>query len=810
MSMTELRHAFRSLFKRPAFALVAILTLALGIGANSAIFSIIDGVVLRPLPFNEPDRIVQLKERNVRGGASRVSHPNFLDWRQQATSFDGMSQYACYMQAVLGPAEPRFAQTCVVSDGFFHVIGVAPWLGRTFAPEELRQNGVPAVIVGHRFWQTALGSPPDLSSLTVKIDGKAARVVGVMPDGFDFAEGGEIWLPSELEADTSGRTSHNWTVVARLKPGVTLATAAAEMETIGRQLKQQYGNDENGIGVVTTPLKDVIVTPESRSALVLLLGTVGLVLLIACANVATTLLARGEERRTEMAVRAALGAGRGRLVRQLLVESSVLGILGATAGLLLAAWLIRLLRSLNGLALPRHETIGIDATVLVFTLALALITPLVFGLVPSLQASRADLRDALAEGGRSAAPARAGVRAALVIGEVAIALVLLVGSALLMRSFARVLSVDPGFDPAGVVTADMAIPLNKYEKPEQAAQFYAGLVERLRALPGVAAAGAASQLPLGKFDPDGALTFEGHPDAGGIGDNSYDGFKYSAGYKVVSAGYFESLAIPLLHGRVLKDTDTAGQPPVAVVSESFAKRFIPRVDPIGVRFKYAGMDPVNPVFTIVGVVGDVHFQSLTRPPVPQVYVPLPQAPFRARFTTSVVARAADPRQQSLVAAALRDALRRYDPEVPVELSSLDAMLATSVADRRVLLMLVGAFAGLALALAATGIFSVLSQSVAQRTSEIGIRMALGADASSVVALMLRSAMTSVLVGAAIGLAGALAAVRLLRSFLFEVTPLDPAAFALAAAALVGVALLAAYVPAKRATRVDPLHALRVQ
>ena len=808
--INELRYAFRALFKRPAFTMVAILTLALGIGANTAIFSVIDGVLLRPLPFRDPDRLVQLKERNSRGRPSRVSHANFVDWSQRSTGFEGMAEHACFTVTVLGGNEPKFAQLCVVSAGFLQMMGVTPELGRTFAPEESRLHGVPAVVVSHRFWRTTLGSNPDLASLTLKALDYSARVVGVMPERFEFPDDAEVWFPSEIEPDNGGRTSHNWTVVARLKPGVSLASAASQMDAVAGQLKAQYGNDENAIGVVTTPLKDALVTADAKKALFLLLGTVGLVLLIACANVATTLLARGEERRTEMAVRAALGAGRVRLVRQLLVESSLLGVLGGTAGLLLAAWLMRVLRSIDALALPGRQTIGIDGSVLAFTLVLALLTPLVFGLLPSLRASRADLRHGLAEGGRSGAPARAGVRTALVIAEVAIALVLLVGSALLILSFARVMSVDPGFDSTGVVTADMAVPLQQYPKPEMAAQFYTALVERLRALPGVVTAGAASQLPLGKFDPDGAFTFEGHPDAGAAGDSTYDGFKYAAGYKVVTAGYFESLGMRLREGRFLKDTDAAGQPAVAVVSEAFVRKFLPRVDPIGVRFKYAGMDPVNPTFTIVGVAGDVHFEGLTRPADPQVYVPFPQAPFRALQTVSVVARAADARQQAQVAEALRDTVRRADPDVPIDMSSLDALVAHSVADRRLLLTLVAAFAGLALVLAATGIYSVLSQAVAQRTVEIGIRMALGADAAMVVRLMLRSAMTSVLAGAAMGIAGAVAGMRLLQSFLFEVQPLDPAAFAAAAGVLIVVALLAAYVPARRATRVDPLSSLRAQ
>jgi putative ABC transport system permease protein len=446
----------------------------------------------------------------------------------------------------------------------------------------------------------------------------------------------------------------------------------------------------------------------------------------------------------------------------------------------------------------------------VFTLVLSLLTPLVFGLIPSVQGSRADLRDALAEGGRTSAPARASVRTLLVIGEVAVALTLLVGSALLVRSFVRIMVVDPGFDVNGVVTADMSVPATKYQSVESAAQFYAGLLQRIRAIPGVQAAGAADQLPFGRFDADGALTFEGNPDVGATPDGVYDGFKYSAGYKVVTPGYLEALGMRLRDGRFLTESDVAGQKPVAVVSESFAKRFLPRVNPIGVRFKYAGMEPVNPYITIVGVVGDVHQRSLTRPAAPQVFVAMDQAPFRARWTVSVAARAADPRQETTIASAVGDTLRQYDPDVPVEISTLEQKLSDSVADRRFLLLLVVSFAALALLLAATGIYSVLSQAVAQRTSEIGIRMALGADASQVVGLILRSAMQSVGVGAIVGIVAALASARLLQSFLFEVAPLDPLAFAAAAVLLMLVALLAAYVPARRATRVDPLRALRVQ
>ena len=804
--MGDVRLALRMLVKRPVFTLVAVITLAVGIGVNTAIFSVVNGVLLRPLPYGEPDRIVGLSEQGVRSIA-RVSFPNFLDWRQRSTSFDAMAAYACDTDTVLGGSEPRFAEVCSVSDGFFRVFGVSTAIGRTFAAEELQGHGVPAAIVSHRFWERTLSSDGDLSRLALRVGDRQARVIAVMPETFVFPGDVDVWVPAELDPHQGGRTAHNWSVVARLKAGVQLASAAAEMNTIAAQLKQQYGNGENAIGVAMTRLQD-LVTAGSKNALLLLLGTVGLVLLIACANVATTVLASGEERRTEMAVRAALGAGRTRLVRQLLTESSLLGILGGIGGLLIAAWLVRALLSISALAIPRHEAIGVDGRVMAFTLLLALLTPLVFGLAPSLEASRANLRDALAEGGRAVAPARAKVRTLLVIGEVAIALVLLVGSTLLVRGFARIMAVDPGFDSTGVVTATMAVPGTKYPDPARAAQFYAALLARIRAIPGVKGAGAANELPMGRFDADGALTFEGHPDVGATPDGIYDGFKYSAGYKVVTPGYLEALGMRLLEGRFLAESDTAGQPPAALVSETFVKRFLPRVDPIGVRFRYAGMDRMNPVFTIVGVIGDVHQQSLLRAPVPQVFVSLYQQPWQAQSTIGVVARAAGAHQERQVASAIRAALRQSDPDVPVELSSLDRMIADSVADRRFLLMLVGAFAALALLLAATGIYSVLSQAVAQRTSEIGIRMALGAGASSVVGLLLNSAMRSVGAGVVAGLAVALALARVLQSFLFEVRPLDPAAFAIAATILVIVALLAAYVPARRATRVDPLVALR--
>jgi len=802
--MADLKHALRVLARRPAFTLVAILTLAVGIGANTAIFSVVNGVLLRPLPYPDPDRIVRLSERTQTGTVVDVSHPNFLDWRARTRSFAALAEYSGGTETVLGGRDAVFADAYAVTDGFFRVFGVEPIMGRTFAAEELREGGTPAVLVSHQFWQSNLGAQIDLARLRVIIEGIPARVVGVMPPGFAFPAGASLWMPKELFADSSGRTGHNYEVIGRIAPGVSLAQAAAEMNVIAAQLKQQYGRDENAESVATVRLRDAL-TAGSRETLWLLLGAVGLVLLIACANVATAMLATGEERRAELALRAALGAGRSRLLRQLLVESLAIGTAGAIVGLLIAGWMLRALLSVETANLPRGMDIGIDARVLLFAVVLAVVTPLLFGLLPSLQASRAELREALAEGGRNAAaPVRSRTRNVLVAAEVAVALVLLVGAGLLMRSFVNVMSVDPGFDSGGAIAASMSVPATKYPDAPRSAQFYRDLMERLRRLPGVAAAGAVTQAPLSGRDHNGGLVIEGAPP---LPDS---GARPSAGYRVATPGYLEAAGLRLLQGRTLQDGDRAGALPVAVVNQAFVRQLLGATPPIGVCFKFNGMDQVNPVFTIVGVVGDVHHRSLVRAVEPEAFVSAYQQPFRAQYTMFVVVRPVSAAQQRALSASVREAVREMDPDVPVELSSLDQFISASVAGRRFLLMVLAAFAAIALVLAATGIYSVLSRSVAQRTQEIGIRMALGADARRVVGLMLASSMRSVAAGIVIGGLAALAGVRVLTTFLFGVRPLDPAAFAGAAALLIAVALVAAYLPARRATRVDPLIALRSQ
>jgi putative ABC transport system permease protein len=730
-----------------------------------------------------------------------VSYPNFLDWRAQSSSFDAMAAYAGGRETVLGGHAPVFADVYLVTDGFFRVLATEPAIGRTFSAEEARPGGVPAVVVSYGFWERTLDGNRDLAALRVEIAGLACRVVGVMPRAFAFPASADVWAPKELIPDDTSRSGHNFAVIARAKPAVPVAQADAEMDAIARQLKAKYGSDDDAQSVTVMPLHEAL-TGGTREALLTLLGAVGLVLLIACVNVASTLLARGEERRKELAIRAALGAGRVRLVRQLLTENLLLALAGAAGGLLIAAWLVRWLLAVNPAALPRPDAIGIDMPVLGFTLVLAVVTPLLFGAFPSMQISRTELRDAMAEGGRaSATPMRGRVRSVLIAAEVAVALLLLVGAALLVRSFWNVLAVDAGFAGRDVMTVEMVLPGTRYPDAARSAAFYRDLLPRIRAIPGVQAAGAISSFPLSGDDPDGGFVFEGETGAG------HD--SHVAGYRVVSGDYFAAMGIPLLQGRPITDSDAAGGEIVVVVNQDFVRKHLGGRDAIGRRFRYFGMDSLNePWMTIVGVVGNVRHASLVREPVPEAYVSYLQRPLRTRYTMTLAVRAAQPSLAAGIASAVRERVRAMDADAPMEFSTLDARIGQSVADRRFTMMVLGAFAGIALLLAAVGIYGVLAYSVAQRTQEIGIRMALGADPRSVISLMLRSALAPVGAGVAVGVAGSLLTSRALRSFLFGVRPTDPAALVVAVAILVAVAWLASYIPARRATRVDPLIALR--
>ncbi len=799
----DIQHAVRTLLKNPGFAVIAVLTLAVGIGANTAIFSVVDGVLLRPLPYRDPDRIVRLWEQTSRGARVAVSYPNFLDWREQATGFDRMAAYQGGREAVLGGVEPVFADVYSVTAGFFDVFGVAPAVGRTFVAEEERLGGAPAAVVSDGFWTQNLGRNPDLSALKVGVQGFTLRIVGVMPPGFAYPDGAGVWVPKELTADETGRTGHNNAVVARLRAGVGLTQADAQLDSVVGRLRAQHANDTDALSATSVGLHQAL-TGGTRDRLLMLVAAVGLVLLIACVNVASTLLARGEERRKELAIRAALGASRSRLVRQLLVENVILSTSGALGGLLLAGWLVRALLAIDASGLARADAVGISMPVVLFALALAFVTPLLFGLAPSMQISRTELRETLSEGSRGgSSPVRGHARRVLVAAEVAIALLLLVGAALLIRSFANVMAVDMGFDTRGVITAELSLPGNVYTDATRTSGFYRDLLPKLQTIPAVSAVGAISDFPLSGSDASGLFELDG--------DKNPRAADRQASYRVVTPGYFEAMGIPVLKGRVIGDGDAFGREVVAVVNQDFVKRYVPSGDPIGRRFKFFGMDSMNePWMAIVGVVGNVKHESLVHETDPEAYVSYLQRPLRTQYPMTIAVRPAAASMTAGLAQLLRERIRRIAPDVPVELSTLDARVGRSVSERRFTMLVLGLFAGIALLLAAVGIYGVLAYSVVQRTQEIGIRMALGAESGSVVRLMLGGAMGAVAVGVMLGAVGAYFTTRTLQSFLFGVKPLDPWAFVGAIAALGAVALLAGYLPARRATRVDPLVALRTQ
>jgi putative ABC transport system permease protein len=794
-------YAVRRLLKAPGFTLVAVLTLALGIGANSAIFSVVNGVLLKPLPYPEPDRLVGVYH-TTDGQRAVMSGPNFTDVSRAATSFESAAAISTGRMILTGEGEPTRLAIAEVSASLFSVLRVRPALGRAFNADENTPGRNNLVILSHGLWQQRFGSDPSVIGRRITLDGVSKEVVGVMPAGFSYPSGRDAWLPVDYDEGFVTKQRGAWylSVVARLKPGVTPQQSAAEVEAIGRNLARQYPDANAEIGMTTYPLLEAMVG-NIRPSVMILLGAVGFVLLIACTNVANLLLARAATRETEMAVRTALGAGRARLVRQLLTESVLLSLVGAGFGLLLAVWGVELLTNLKPQGIPRLDNVRIDGVVILFTIAVGVVTGVLFGLVPAFAATRG-LSATLKESGRGAVTSRSAgrVRGALVVTELALAVMLLVGAGLLMRSFIKLQAVDPGFKVDPALTFDLTLPDARYKEMEQQIAFYDQLLPRLRGLPGVQAASAVMGLPLAGLDFIISFEVAGRPPVPPAQQPSMQ-------VRVATPEYFSTLGISLKRGRMFTEDDRLQSPKVVLITEAAAKQYFPNEDPIGKTIKLGwGRGPGKPRAggEVVGVVGDIKAEGLDDPNQPQIYMPLRQWP--VSFMTVVLKTSVPP--TSLTEAA-RAQVAAIDPNLPLSnLGTLDAIVAKSISQQRFYMTLLSVFAAVALVLAAIGIFGVLSYAVSQRTREIGIRMALGAQERTVIGLVVRQAMALVAAGVVAGTLLALYLSQTMTKMLFSVRPTDPTTFVSVAAVLAGVALLASYLPARRATRVDPIVALR--
>jgi putative ABC transport system permease protein len=798
----DIKYALRRLLRAPAFTLVAMATLGLGIGANSAIFSVVNGVLLQPLPYPESDRLVGIYHVSE-GHRAVMSGPNFIDVVGAAKTLESAAASDRERKILTGEGEPVRLDTAQVSASLFDVLRARPALGRTFAPDENTPGRTNVIVLSHGLWQQRFGSDPGVIGRTIQLDGESKEIIGVMPAGFAYPAGSQAWLPIEYDNGFVHKQRASWylSVIARLKPGVTAEQSAAEVQTIGRSLEKKYKEANENVGMTTFPLREAMVA-NIRQAVLVLLGAVGFVLLIACANVANLLLARAAARESEMAVRTALGAGRGRLVRQLLTESVILSIGGAVLGLLIASWGVAFLTSLQPDGIPRLDSVRIDATVVAFTLGIAVLTGIVFGLVPALQATR-EMSHALKESGRGAVTSRTGarVRGTLVVVEMAIAVVLLAGAGLLIRSFGRLQAVDPGFTPAHTLSFELTLPDARYKDDPKRVLFFNQVMPRLRALPGVQSAGAVMGLPLAGMNFNISFEILGRPPVS-------PALQPSIEVRVATPDYFNTVGIRLKRGRLFTSDDREGSPRVVLLSESGARQYFPSEDPIGKTLKlgWGKGGPDRAGGMIVGIVADVKNEGLGEADTPVTYLPYRQWPVSLM---SVVMRTATP-PETLVEAARRE-VYAVDPNLPLSsVRTLDQIVATSISQPRFYMLLLTIFASVALALAAIGIFGVLSYAVAQRTREIGIRMALGARERSVVQLVVRQAMTLVVTGVVIGTVAALFLSRTMTKMLFGVTPNDPATFGGGALVLIAVALLASYVPARRATRVDPIIALRAE
>ena len=814
----DIRYGFRGLLKHPGFTLVAVITLALGIGANSSIFTVVNAVLLRPLPFAAPEELVFIWQTHPFGkriGVEQLpgSNADFLDWQEQSNLFEGMSMIDSWGGNLTGGDTPEHIDGAKISVNLFSLLRAQPMLGSDFNLEHAQPGNEHAVILSHSLWQRRFGSDANVVGRQIQIDGQPFTVQGVMgpgfvfpkdvglPNYFSFAET-EMWLPIALTAgQRANRGSHHIAVIARLKPDATLEQAQSQLAGIAKHVEERNPEQSKDWGTSVNLVHEQVVG-TSRRAILILLGAVAFVLLIACANVANLLLARSTSRQKEIAIRTALGAGRARIVRQLLTESLLLSLAGGAIGLILASWGVRLLLVFSSGRLPRIAEIHVDKRVLWFTFAVSLLTGLFFGLVPALQVSKTDLNESLKESGRSAMGGRHRQRARnlLVVSEVALSLVLLVGAGLLAKSFLRLQNVNTGFTPDHLLTATLELPRAKYQDDVLMSQFFRQVVERAGGLPGVEAAGAISQLPLsGKEELDG-FSIEGRTDP------TETSLIQTADFRVITPDYFRAMRIPLLKGRLFNEQDRASTTYSAIIDESFARRFFPGEDPLGKRINEDGSRNEHGFAVIVGVVGGVKHTDVKTEPRPTMYVPAEQSPWETM--TLVVRSSGDP---TALAAALRDEVAAVDKDQPLsEIDIMEQLFAKAVAPQRFNLMLVGIFAALALALATVGVYGVIAYSVTQRAQEMGVRLALGANSRDILRLVIGQAMRVSLLGVGLGLVAAVGLTRVMSSLLFEVSSTDPVVFVGLAVVLIAVTLVASYIPARRATKVDPLVALRYE
>ena len=796
--MQDVKYGARMLAKRPGFTAVALVTLALGIGANTAIFSVVNAVLLRPLPLKDPDRLVMVVETNLSKGWDQfsVSPLNFTDWRDQNQVFEQIVASRNWAFNLTGNGDPERVRGTRVSAGLLEMVGATPAQGRLFTAEEDQPGRGNVVLISHGLWQRRFGSNPDIIGQTLTLNSQSYTVIGIMPKDYSFPGRSEIWAPMAFsQSEQASRGGHFISVFARLKDNVTIEQARTEMQSLAGRLEEQYPDTNKGWSANVISLMDQVVG-DIRPALMVLLGAVAFVLLIACANVANLLLARSASRYKEIAIRTALGASRFQLVRQLLTESLLLSVLGGGLGLLLAFWGVDFLVSISPENIPRVREIGLDRQVFIFTALLSVLTGVFFGVVPAIQGSKPDLTEALKEGGRGSTGGRHRARSVLVVSEVALALVLLIGAGLMIKSFTRLQRIDPGFNPVNVMTMSVSLPSSKYREPHQQTGFYNQLIERVRSLPGVESAAASTSIPIGGSDYIYGFLIEG----GTVSPQDAP----SANYYSITPDYFKAMGIPLKRGRNFTDADLANTTLVAIINETFAKRYFPDEDPIGKRIHIT--NGPQAFREIVGIVGDVRHYSLDQESTAQMYEPYAQKPF-----TSMALAIRTTQDPTSLISAVRSQVLAVDRDQPVSnVKTLEQLVSESIAQPRLSMLLLTIFAVVAMVLAAVGLYGVMSYSVTQRTNEIGIRMALGARRTDVLRLVVGQGMMLAVIGVGIGLAASFVLTRFLATLLYTVSATDPLTFAGLSLTLTGVTLLASFIPALKATKVDPMIALRYE